>query len=580
MLRRPSLLVLLLAGCGGSPAGSGDADSSATVSCRAPSILSPTEGASTGLSIHLVTSAPACSIATKCYIDGNPTPVASAGRGGIDQWLNVAAGADNVECNDWDSAGHVYRSATISFHASVSSSPDAGTSLPDATTGGGDAGPPRLFDVDLASLWAHNTSANAAYDRNHFGANFGTASWVSQGGATVPVDPSREDLSMNPVTPAHVSHVDVHTLIPSRPDLRWFAHVVPWFRAGGGGGHIDIGVDSSSTTYVKAMIDDMMSRGFDGVIIDWYGSGSYEDGVTSKIQQYIATLPAGSFSFIVMVDKGVRGLSQSVLQQQIGYIQSHYFGDANYEREGGKPILMFFGVQAVVTSSEMAAVKAATGGNMVWVVEGTGSLSLSWVDAVFDWTHDFHDGVNTSDPYNLSAVGGFYAGVAGSGKQAFGSMVAGFNGTLTRSVGWSQGKYLPRGSGACLVAWAKKIDAVIPANVRRMQWATWSDWEEGSEIEAGVENDFSVHASIQGTMLAWSSTSGTHDESTIDHYEVYGSADGVHAADLGRTSAGTRTLDLRSIGGLPPGVALELYVDAVGKPNVRDHLSPPIAFTP
>jgi len=31
-----------------------------------------------------------------------------------------------------------------------------------------------------------------------------------------------------------------HSLIPSRPDLRWFAHATPWF---GGGSHINIGFD-------------------------------------------------------------------------------------------------------------------------------------------------------------------------------------------------------------------------------------------------------------------------------------------------------------------------------------------------
>jgi hypothetical protein len=432
------------------------------------------------------------------------------------------------------------------------------------------------FDVTLASLTAHNTSASPTYDQSHFAANFGTSSWVSQAGATVAVDPSRMDMSMNPVTPGHVSGMDVHTLVPSRPDLRWFAHVTPWFRTGGGP-HIDIGLNNDSTAYVQAMVTDMRNRGFDGLIVDWYGKGSFEDSVTLLIQQYLATLPAGAFTFIVMMDKGIANLSQSVLQTQVQYVQSQYFTDPDYELEDGKPILMFFGVDTALGGTAMAAVKSATGGDMVWVTQGAGTLSSAWVDQCFDWTHDYHDGDDAADPYNLAGVKGFLTSVATSEKKAFGSMVAGFNGTLTRSVSWSEGKYLPRGSGACLVEGARTIDAAIPANVTRMQWATWSDWEEGTEVESGVENDVSVTASVEGSTLSWSITSGTGDESTIDHYE---SSDGVSAADLGPVPAGTHSLDLASAGCLAPAAKYQLEVVAVGRPSIRDHASALEAYAP
>jgi hypothetical protein len=435
------------------------------------------------------------------------------------------------------------------------------------------------FDVTLASLTAHNTSASPTYDQAHFSANFGTKSWVSQAGTTVTVDASQMDMSMNPVTPGHVSRMDVHTLIPSRPDLRWFAHITPWFQTTSGS-HIDIGLDNDSTGYVEAMVTDMMNRGFDGLIVDWYGKGSFEDSVTLLIQKYVATLPAGRFKFIVMMDKGINDLSQSVLQTQVEYVQSQYFPDPNYELEAGLPILMFFGVDTALGGTAMTAVKSATGGKMVWVTQGAGTLASAWVDQCFDWTHDYHDGDVTSDPYDLGGVAGFLTSVSTSTKKAFGSMEAGFNGTLTKSVSWSEGKYLPRGSGACLVQTADKINAVIPANVARIQWATWSDWEEGTEIESGVENDVTVTASVQGSTLSWTTTSGTGDESTIDHYEVYASEDGVHAADLGAVPTGTHTLDLASTGCLASATTYELQVVAVGRPSIRDHVSGAAAYAP
>ena len=442
-----------------------------------------------------------------------------------------------------------------------------------------DAGCAPKFSVDVASLTAHNTSASAEYDQAHFAANFGNATWVTQSGTTMAVDPTRVDMSLNPVTPGHVSNVDVHTLVPSRPDLRWFAHATPWFRTTGGP-HVNIGLDCDTAAYVKSMVTDMRNRGFDGVVIDWYGKGSFEDSATLLLQQYLDTLPPRTFTFILMMDKGIQGLSEAVLEQQVQYVQSQYFGDPNYELEGGKPILMFFGVEAAVGGGAMAAVKAATGGNMVWVTEGAGSLANSWVDQCFDWTHDFHSGVNMADPYNLGSVSAFYAAVKSSSKRAFGSMVAGFDGTLTKTTAWSMGKYLPRGSGACVVQTAKTIDSVIPANVTRMQWVTWSDWEEGTEVESGVENDVTVTASLAGSTLSWTITSGTGEESTIDHYEVYASPDGAMAADLGAVPPGKHSFDLAGSSCLAPGTSYEVTVVAVGKPSIRDHASNVAKYAP
>src|SRR5579859_3896438 len=160
------------------------------------------------------------------------------------------------------------------------------------------------YNVTLSSLTAHNTSAYIAYNETNFGANFGTSTWINQNGQTMPVDPTQADESLNPVTPGHVSGMDVHTLIPSRPDLRWFAHATPWF---GGSNHIKIGLTNNTTAYVASMIMDMKNRGFNGVVIDWYGMTDSSDGVVQKIKSYLAGLTNNTFTYIIMVDGGIKG---------------------------------------------------------------------------------------------------------------------------------------------------------------------------------------------------------------------------------------------------------------------------------
>jgi Concanavalin A-like lectin/glucanases superfamily/Domain of unknown function (DUF2341) len=432
------------------------------------------------------------------------------------------------------------------------------------------------FNVSLASLTNHNTSANAGYNQANFGANFGTTTWVNQNGTTMPVDPTKMDESLNPITPCHVSKMDVHTLIPSRPDLRWFAHATPWF---GSSSHIDIGLNNNTTAYVAAMITDMKNRGFNGVVIDWYGQGHATDGVTQKIKSYLASIPGNTFTYIIMVDKGVQGgTGTNNLVSQIQYCQSQYFNDPNYEHEplaGGKPILMFFGVRSALGAAVMADLKTETGGNMVWVEQGTGYLSESWEDQCFEWTEQFNSGVNSNDPFNLAGVTRDYPGIKSSGKKAFGAMCGNFNGTLTKSVNWSMGKYLPSSNGLCVVQRALAINIQIPTNMTRMQWTTWSDWEEGTQVESGIENNFALTSQVNASnVLSWTIASG--DERTIDHYEIYAATNGVNAAFLGSVRTGVHQTNLTSVV-FDPG-SYQLYVDAVAKPCIRDHMSSPVSY--
>jgi hypothetical protein len=433
------------------------------------------------------------------------------------------------------------------------------------------------FNIPLGSLTNHNTSAYPAYNQANFPANFGTSTWVDQSGDTMPVDPTKMDESLNPITPGHVSKMDVHTLVPARPDLRWFAHATPWF---GGSSHINIGLNCNTTAYVAAMIADMKNRGFNGVVIDWYGQGHTTDGVTQKIKSYLASIPGNTFTYIIMVDKGVQGgTGTNNLVSQIQYCQSQYFNDPNYEHEasaGGKPILMFFGVRSALGASVMADLKVETGGNMVWVEQGTGYLSESWEDQCFEWTEQFNNGVSASDPFNLAGVTRDYPAIKSFGKKAFGAMCGNFNGTLTRSVSWSMGKYLPSSNGLCVVQRAATINSQVPPGMTRMQWTTWSDWEEGTQVESGIENNFSLTAQINSSnVLSWV-ISG--DERTIDHYEIYAATNGINAAFLGSTRSGIHQTNLTAVN-FPAG-NYQLYVDAIARPCIRDHISPPVTYTP
>ncbi len=453
-------------------------------------------------------------------------------------------------------------------------------------------GPPATGQlVTIASLTANNTSAYASYNQTNFPANFGARSYVSDT-QTVTIDPTKMDVSMNPVSPGNVSGMDVHRLVPSRPDLRWFVHLMAgWWGNGqptnaANGQAVNIGYTENTDAYVAALIQDLVRRGFNGVFIIWNGIGSPSDQVAGRIKTYIAANLAGKFTYAIMIDEGLvigSGNKVGTLETAVNYLNTTYFGDPNYEKEGTKAFLPMYGVGFVVGDTGMNTAKAAVGATSVWGQNSTASINSTWSDFTLDWTNNFVNfpspGYNVADPYNLAALGNYYTTVASvPAKKAMGAMTAGFNGTLTGSTTWSLGKYLPQNSGAAMVQRAGFINTNIPRNVTRMQWATWNDYTEGSSVEPGIENNFAVNASIAGLAVNWTYTSGTGDESTIDHYEVYASADDVNAADLGSMSAGLHAFSLGSMG-LTSGTVYTIMVVAVGKPCIRNHVSNSVSFT-
>jgi hypothetical protein len=417
------------------------------------------------------------------------------------------------------------------------------------------------FNVTLASLTNHNTSACSNYSY-YFGGNvalnFGPTSVVDTSGDTININSNLVDMSLNPVSPGHVSHVDVHTLIPNRPDLRWFANGTCWWGESLQH-HVDNGTTNTTTAYAAAMVSDLESRGFNGLIFSWYGIGDQTDVVAQNVQKYLNSTSNtnANFTFTIMIVEGyfAGGSGSNNFVNSIHYCETNYFNDPHYEKEQGHPLLMFFNVYPsyITNLTEVNGIKAATSANTYWVQEGTTYIGDSWVDMTYLWTQDHNVG-NTNweatDPYNLINVtnGDFQTIKNNPHKPGCGAMCARFNGTLTADPSWSLGKYLPSGNGLCEVERAAAISQAIPTNMTRMQWATWSDYEEGTEIELGVER-------------------------TIDHYEVYAVTNGGNAALLCWVTNGIHQTNISQLG-LATG-SYQYYVDAVGKPCIRDHLSTP-----
>ncbi|HLK35015.1 MAG TPA: hypothetical protein VKT29_18095, partial [Terriglobales bacterium] len=81
--------------------------------------------------------------------------------------------------------------------------------------------------------------------------------------------------------PANVSTVNIHTLIPGGSATKVLAHFQPWFCMNPGSTttgvgtscnqHLQVGYNSNDSGTVNGQLNDMKGRGFDGLVVDWYG---------------------------------------------------------------------------------------------------------------------------------------------------------------------------------------------------------------------------------------------------------------------------------------------------------------------
>ncbi len=153
-------------------------------------------------------------------------------------------------------------------------------------------------------------------------------------------------------------------------------------------------------------------------------------------------------------------------------------------------------------------------------------------------------------------------------------MYKGFNDTL---ASWSGNRVMSQQCGQTWLQTFGKANAMYNSSnqLGAIQLVTWDDYEEGTEIESGIDNCLSVSGSMANTTLRWAVNG---DESTVDHYTVFISLDGQNLMSIGDFGVGTRQVDLRSY--TPAvGSTYTLYVKAVGKPSVRNQMSGPVTFS-
>jgi hypothetical protein len=367
----------------------------------------------------------------------------------------------------------------------------------------------------------------------------------------------------------NVSKVDIHSLLYAGASTQIYAELQPWF---GDNRHMNVGYTSWNPIQVERQIADMESRGVSGVVIDWYGPADATESTTLAWLAAAANHP--NFKLIIMIDKGAVTLSpcrgctpQQTMIYLTNYVLQHYATSPSYATYQGKPILTQFDLDLHFTL-DWPAIEAASLSPIAWIFEHSHGFTHPESGGSFSWMNA------SSKHYGMDYLTRFYdAAMLAPNLEAWGAGYKGFNDTL---ASWSRKRVVGQQCGQTWLDTFEKINSYYDSakQLPILQLVTWNDYEEGTEMETGIDNCVSVSASVSGSSLNWQIQG---QENTIDHYQVFISRDGANLMSLNTIDVGSQSLDLCSYS-LANGNYVA-YVEAVGKPMLKNQMSNAVNFS-
>ncbi len=223
-----------------------------------------------------------------------------------------------------------------------------------------------------------------------------------------------------------VSKVDIHTLLYPGATTKVYAHLLLWF---GGTNHMNVGYNSGDAKQIHRQITDMISRGIDGVIVDWYGPNNSIDQATKLVMTEAEAHPG--FTFAIMVDQGAiksnscSGCSpQQALISQLQYVEQTYFPSPAYMTLAGRPVVTNFDID-LSYSINWNDVSASLSTQPVFLFQNNSGFTHVLSEGSYSWV------MPTTSDYGMGYLKSFYnVGIPLGNEQTVGATYKGFNDTL------------------------------------------------------------------------------------------------------------------------------------------------------
>ena len=167
----------------------------------------------------------------------------------------------------------------------------------------------------------------------------------------------------------------------------------------------------------------------------------------------------------------------------------------------------------------------------------------------------------------------YSAGLSHPSQLTIGALWKGFD---DNNASWGSNRVIAQQCGQVLLKTANEISKYFGGSnqIPYVQVVTWNDHEEGTAVEDGIDNCYTLHSSITGSLLTWSlvpSDSTYASTATVHHFTVYyADASGNLYLAASNVSVTANSLDLSSV--VPSGT-WNIYVEMVGQPLIINRMS-------
>ena len=284
----------------------------------------------------------------------------------------------------------------------------------------------------------------------------------------------------------------------------------------------------------------MITEGCDINLVDFYGALDPNQSFNLKTANTVFSDLNGRsghpLKFGILEDKGAlmgscptsgqtEGATLSCLKsaliKEMDYVHGQYATSGVYWTDGGRPVVGYSGARSdwpVLSAADWdalwSAVKAHTDTYAVpfkFIFQFGSFTTASYDNGRYGWiqppvynsSQQFWWGSSTSgSPTYLDTL--YSAGLAHPSQLTVGARQKGFD---DNNASWSGNRVVAQQCGQVLMKAANEISKYYGGSkpqIPYVQVMTWNDYEEGTAVEDGIDNCYTVHASLTGNLLNWS----------------------------------------------------------------------------
>lgn len=434
---------------------------------------------------------------------------------------------------------------------------------------------------------------------------------------TNPANAGAETTTQDPL-PGTVSPLSIHTLMYSGFN-GWIGCVVlPWFSnkstivspaLAAYNGHQNIGMDMSNPAQALAQLQAMKTRGCDTAVIDYYGSTNpsqaYNLLVTETMIAQIAANPSTTPKLLLMLDNGAidgsasgqcppgmaspNACIEAALEANLAAMTANWTGQTYYQANSkdSKPIVMYFVTPSLWPAANFSTIYAAVSAaypGIDFMGQSAGAFGESGIMGGFAWPQP--NDWSAVDQYYWDGDGSFdYLGNFYSTAQAqttsvpdtitCGGLWKGFD---DNPASWGSNRVMAQQAGGVVGLTVGKITSSGYSSGLQLSCllvASWNDYEEGHEIETGIDNTWRVSTPIiAGGNITWSLTANdatyanTNTISSISILTGYGFPSTIYASGISATTTSHAAPTLAA--------GQSAWVELIGTPLMLNQLSPAV----